>query len=89
MRVLDWIVRRSFGEIDAAESPIGWLPKPEDISLEGLDNVSFDTLKELLSMNKDLWREETKGIHEFYSNFGDKLPVKLKEELAALERNLS
>jgi phosphoenolpyruvate carboxykinase (GTP) len=88
MRVLDWIVRRAFGEADAVESPIGWLPKPEDISLEGLPDVSPDTLKSLLSADKALWREEAKGIHEFYAKFGDKLPAKLNEELAALEKAL-
>jgi phosphoenolpyruvate carboxykinase (GTP) len=70
------------------ESPIGYLPKPEDIHLEGLD-VSLDTLKNLLSVDKELWREEAKGIHEFYEKFGDKLPAKLKEELAKLEKNLA
>ena len=89
MRVLDWIIRRSFGEADAVESSIGWLPKPEDINLEGLDKVSFDTLKGLLSVDKALWMEEVKGIHAFYAKFGDKLPAKLKEELAVLEKNLN
>jgi phosphoenolpyruvate carboxykinase (GTP) len=88
MRVLDWILRRSFGETEAVESPIGWLPKPEDISLEGLD-VSLDTLKALLSVDKVLWKEEAKGIGEFYAKFGDKLPAKLKDELAALEKSLA
>ena len=87
MRILEWIIKRAFGEADAAESPIGYLPKPEDINLEGLD-VSLDTLKGLLSVDKELWREEAKGIHEFYEKFGGKLPAKLKEELAKLEKNL-
>ncbi|MDR1875578.1 MAG: phosphoenolpyruvate carboxykinase (GTP) [Synergistaceae bacterium] len=88
LRVLDWIVRRAFGEADAVEGPIGWLPRAEDISLEDLD-VSLDTLKNLLSVDKTLWREEAKGIHEFYAKFGDKLPAKLKEELSTLEKNLA
>jgi phosphoenolpyruvate carboxykinase (GTP) len=88
MRVLEWIIHRAFGEADAEESPIGYLPKPEDINLEGLD-ISVDTLKGLLTVDKDLWKDETKGIHEFYAKFGDKLPPKLKEELATLEKNLS
>ena len=88
MRVLDWILRRSFGEVEAVESPIGWLPRAEDVNLEGLD-LSIDTLKDLLSVNKILWRDEVKDIREFYAKFGDKLPARLKEELAALEKNLS
>jgi phosphoenolpyruvate carboxykinase (GTP) len=86
--VLEWIIDRAFGEADAVESPIGYLPKPEDINLDGLD-VSLETLRGLLSVDKELWREEAKGIHEFYAKFGDKLPPKLKEELANLEKNLA
>ncbi|MDR1651942.1 MAG: phosphoenolpyruvate carboxykinase (GTP) [Synergistaceae bacterium] len=88
MRVLEWIINRAFGEADAAESPIGYLPRPEDINREGLD-VSLDTLKNLLSVDTELWREEARGIHEFYAKFGDKLPHKLREELARLEKNLA
>jgi phosphoenolpyruvate carboxykinase (GTP) len=88
MRVLEWIIKRAFGEADAVDSPIGYLPKAEEINREGLD-VSLDTLKGLLSVDKELWREEAKGIHEFYAKFGDKLPVKLKDELAKLEKNLA
>ncbi|MDR3076018.1 MAG: phosphoenolpyruvate carboxykinase (GTP) [Synergistaceae bacterium] len=88
MRVLEWIIKRAFGEADAVESPIGYLPKADDINLEGLD-ISPDTLKGLLSVDKELWREEAKGIHEFYAKFGDKLPTKLNDELARLEKNLA
>ncbi|MDR3331843.1 MAG: phosphoenolpyruvate carboxykinase (GTP) [Synergistaceae bacterium] len=88
MRVLEWIIQRAFGEAEATESPIGYLPKAEDINLEGLDEVSLATLKGLLSVDKALWKEEAKGIHEFYAKFGDKLPAKLNEELAKLEKNL-
>ncbi|MDR3280060.1 MAG: phosphoenolpyruvate carboxykinase (GTP) [Synergistaceae bacterium] len=88
MRVLEWIINRAFGEADAAESPIGYLPKAEEINREGLD-VSLDTLKGLMSVDRELWREEAKGIHEFYAKFGDKLPQKLKDELAKLEKNLA
>ncbi|MDR2780727.1 MAG: phosphoenolpyruvate carboxykinase (GTP) [Synergistaceae bacterium] len=88
MRVLEWIIKRAFGETGAAESPIGYLPQPEDINLDGLD-LSRDTLKELLTVDKELWREEAKGIREFYSKFGGKLPQKLNDELDSLEKNLA
>jgi phosphoenolpyruvate carboxykinase (GTP) len=88
MRVLEWIIKRAFDEADAVESPIGYLPKPEDINLEGLDDVSLDTLKGLLNVDKELWKEEAKGIREFYAKFGDKLPPKLKDELVKLEKYL-
>jgi phosphoenolpyruvate carboxykinase (GTP) len=88
MRVLEWIIARAFGEAEADESPIGYVPHPDDINIEGLDEISLDALKGLLSVDKNLWKEEVKGIHEFYAKFGDKLPAKLNEELAALEKKL-
>ena len=69
------------------ETAIGYEPKPEDINLEGLD-ITVETVAGLLNVDKDLWKEETKGIHEFYAKFGDKLPQALKDELATLEANL-
>ena len=87
MRVLEWIMKRAFDEIDAVETPIGYQPKVDDINLEDLD-VSKETLAGLLSVDRDLWREEAKGIREYYSKFGDKLPQALRDELATLENNL-
>ena len=63
MRVLEWIINRCDGKADAVETPIGYEPKPEDINLEGLD-IDLETLKGLLSVDVDLWKEEAKGIHE-------------------------
>ena len=87
LRVLEWIMKRCFNEADAEETAIGYVPKAADIDLDGTD-VSLDTLKELLSVDKELWKEDAKGIREFYSKFGDKLPAKLDEELKALEQRL-
>ncbi|SDM69370.1 phosphoenolpyruvate carboxykinase (GTP) [Acetanaerobacterium elongatum] len=87
MRVLEWIINRCEGKADAVETPIGYEPKAEDINLEGLD-INLDTLKGLLGVDVNLWKEEAKGIHEFYGKFGDKLPAALKTELANLEKRL-
>jgi phosphoenolpyruvate carboxykinase (GTP) len=88
MRVLEWIIKRAFGEAGAANSPIGYLPKPEDINRDGLD-IPLSALEKLLSVDKELWRDETQNIREFYSKFGGKLPGKLSDELDALEKNLN
>ena len=87
LRVLEWIMKRAFGEIDAVETAIGYQPKAEDINLEGLD-ISKETVEGLLGVDKDLWREEAKGIHEFYNKFDGKVPQELLNELAKLEENL-
>ncbi len=87
MRVLEWIMARCFDEVDADMSPIGYIPKVEDINLEE-SGVSRETLCELLTIDKELWKKEAEGIREFYSKFGDKLPHELMEELQKLEDNL-
>lgn len=89
MRVLDWIISRCEGTVDAVETPIGYEPKPEDINIEGLDGITVDTIADLLSADKDLWLEDTKSIEEFYSRFGDKLPKEMAYELNALKERLS
>ncbi len=88
MRVLEWIIARAFGESDATDTAIGYLPKPEDINLEGLDEISRETLTELLSVDKELWLEDAENIREFYEKIGDTLPKELSDELAKLENNL-
>ena len=88
LRVLEWILKRCDNEVDAVETAIGYVPKPEDINLEGTD-VSMDTLKEILTVDKETWKKEADGIEEFYKQFGDRLPKELSEELAALKANLS
>ena len=87
MRVLLWILARCEGKVDAVESPIGYLPKPEDINVEGLD-ISEDTLKDLLSVDREKWKADIENIKEFYAQIGDHVPAELYEELAALEKRL-
>ena len=87
MRVLLWILARCEGKVDAVESPIGYLPKPEDINVEGLD-ISEDTLKDLLSVDRESWKADIENIREFYAQIGDHVPAELYEELAALEKRL-
>ena len=87
MRVLMWILDRCEGKADAVETPIGFEPKPEDINIEGLD-IDLDTIKGLLDVDKNLWKEDAAGIEEFYQKFGEKLPKELKAELETLKKNL-
>ena len=87
LRVIEWVLKRAFGEADAVETPIGYVPKCEDINLEG-SGVDEATLRDLLSVDPALWKQEVAGIREFYAKFGDKLPKQLREELDALEARL-
>ncbi len=88
MRVLDWILKRCEETVDADETAIGYVPKPEDINLEGC-GVDKETLKGLLNVDTETWKKEAEGIKEFYKKFGDRLPKELEEELASLESRLN
>ncbi len=89
LRVLDWILDRCDGKVDAAETAIGFVPKAEDINIDGLEGeVSRESLESILDVDKDLWAAEADGIAEFYAKFGDRLPETLKEELETLKANL-
>ncbi len=88
MRVLDWILRRCEGTVDAVETPIGYMPKPEDINLEGLD-FTIDQLKSILDCDIEVWKEEADKIEEYFDKtFGDTLPKELRTELNKLKKNL-
>ena len=87
MRVLNWIIDRCEGKADATETAIGYVPKPEDIDLTDLD-MDMDTLKDILTVDKDIWTKEAEEIEEHYKKFGDKLPAELRRQLDTLKANL-
>lgn len=87
MRILDWIVKRCEDEVEAVETPIGFMPKVEDINLEGLD-FSREKLASILDCDKKVWQAEIKDIEQFYTKFGDKMPKELTRELKKLKSNI-
>jgi len=89
MRVLKWILDRCEDKVDAVETAIGYVPAAEDINIDGLEDVTLDTMKELLSVDKALWGEEISGIEEFYARFDDKFPKELRDQLDTLKANLA
>ncbi len=86
LRVLDWIIDRCEDNAPADDTPIGYVPRPQDINLEGLD-LSTDSLNELLEIDREQWRKETELIEEHYAKF-DRLPEALKKELDDLKPRL-
>ena len=88
LRVLDWIIKRCFDEVDARKSAIGYLPYTQDIDLADSD-VTPQLLDRLLSIDQSLWQEEIDGIRDFYKKFGDHLPDVLQRELAVLEQRIT
>lgn len=88
MRVLDWIIRRCDGEVDAVETPVGLMPKKEDINIDGMDEFNDVKLEEVLDLDLSAWKKEAESISEFFDKFGDELPEKLAKQLRILKHNL-
>ena len=88
MRVLMWILARCEGKVEANITPIGYIPNAEDINIEGLDGITVDTIRSLLSVDTDSWLDDIKNIKEFYAQVGDRVPAAMYDELAALEARL-
>ena len=94
MRVLDWIIKRCEGTIDAEETAIGYLPKKGDINLEGIeDEVTPEILDKLLYVDKDLWKKEIAEMRRYYkediSDKGGHIPTTLIAQLDKLEERLN
>ena len=87
-RVLLWILARCEGTVGADETAIGYVPKPEDINVEGISGVTTDTIRELVSVDHDSWKADIANIREFYDLIGERVPAELREELAALDKRL-
>ncbi|MFC4908101.1 phosphoenolpyruvate carboxykinase (GTP) [Actinomadura gamaensis] len=86
-RVLKWIVERLNGKADAAKSPIGQLPTREALDLSGLD-LSDEDLDTLLTVDKEVWKQEAALVPEHFETFGDHLPKELWDEYNALVHRL-
>ena len=81
LRVLNWILDRCDGKVDAKETAIGYVPYAKDIDLTGIeDEVPFENLEKILTVENDLWAEEVPGIEAFYAKFGAKLPATMQEQ---------
>jgi phosphoenolpyruvate carboxykinase (GTP) len=94
MRVLDWIIKRCEGTVDAVETAIGYLPKKEDINLEGIqDEVTPEVLDKLLAVDKDLWKAEIAEMRRYYNDDikakGGNIPQALYDQLDKIEANLN
>ncbi|MFI8851362.1 phosphoenolpyruvate carboxykinase (GTP) [Streptomyces sp. NPDC053499] len=86
-RVLKWIVQRLNGEVEGVETPIGLLPRKEDLDTEGL-GLSEAELDFILAVDRDVWRDEAALVPEHLETFGDHTPRALWDEYHALVRRL-
>lgn len=88
LRVLEWIVERCDNKLEAIKTPIGFIPKPEDIDLTGLA-LPAQTLEKLFVIDKKSWHEELEGIRTFFKQFKRDLPGELWQEYEALKERIS
>ncbi len=94
MRVLDWIIKRCEGTVDADETAIGYLPKKEDINVEGIeDEVTPEVMDKLLAVDKELWTKEIAEMRRYYNDDikakGGNVPEALYAELDKIEARLN
>ncbi len=74
MRILKWVVERCNGNAAAVESPLGWMPRYEDLDWTGLDSVTREQFYELTSVDRDVWKEEIVSHEELFVKMYDRLP---------------
>jgi phosphoenolpyruvate carboxykinase (GTP) len=87
MRVLEWMIRRVNGDVDAVETPIGAIPHVDHVNLEGVP-LSEEAKAKLFGFDDAGWRAEFESLGEFLSEFGDRTPEALKAEQARIAQAL-
>jgi phosphoenolpyruvate carboxykinase (GTP) len=86
-RVLKWVVERIDGQAAAEETPIGHVPAPGSLDVDGLD-MTEEALAAALAVDPEEWKAELPGIQEWFEKFGDELPTVLWTELDGLKARL-
>ena len=87
LRVLEWILARCRGDVEGVKTPIGFIPKPEDIDMTGLD-LPKGNMEKLFEINPDDWKQETESVSEFFQKFGERLPKELWAQHESLKSRL-
>ena len=85
--MLRWVIERCNGGGDAQETPIGYVPTATALNGGGL-NVSQSELDQLLSIDREGWRQNLKSQSDYFDSFGDHLPAAIKGEHEALGKRL-
>ena len=86
-RVMKWMCERVEGKVGAVETPIGYMPKKGDLDLTGL-NIAPDDYEELMHVSREAFQSDLKDAEAYFSQFGDRMPEKLKRQLSAARKRL-
>jgi phosphoenolpyruvate carboxykinase (GTP) len=89
MRILEWIIDRCEGKSGAQKTPIGCIPRPEDLDLEGLEGVSSEQLDKLLAVDPGEWEKELAAEKEFFASLAPNVPEELLSQMQQLEERLA
>ena len=88
MRVLEWIIKRIEGQVEAESTPIGFMPKTGDLNTDDLD-IDADTLAALFTVDSEGWRQEVADIDDFLAEYGDRVPEEIRVELETTRQKLA
>jgi phosphoenolpyruvate carboxykinase (GTP) len=87
LRVLEWILDRCAKRVGATDTAIGWLPKPSDLNLSGLQ-IAPEVMQELTTVHVDAWRREAADFRSYLLEYGSHMPPEMLDELAGVEQRL-
>ena len=87
LRVLEWMLRRADGDVDAVETPIGALPRIEDMNLDGV-SLTDEARDALFGFDHDGWRAEFDALGAYLDEYGPRMPPRLREECDRIRERL-
>jgi phosphoenolpyruvate carboxykinase (GTP) len=88
LRVLSWVIDRCTGRVPAAETPIGLVPRADDLNLQGLA-IDRATIDQLLEVDRTAWKAEIDDIGRYLDEFGGRLPGELRDQQRRIKGALS
>ena len=87
LRVLSWVIDRCEGRAEARDTPIGFLPRAEDLDLDGV-KLADGALQQLLDLDRDAWHREIDQIGAYLEEFGERTPPALREQCQRVKKAL-
>ena len=88
LRVLEWMIQRVKGTVGARETPVGLLPDPADLDLDGVE-LDLEAHAKLFGFDREGWQAEFEGIGEYLAGFGPRMPPALKDEQQRIAARLA